>query len=86
MREMQIFQMKFSEHAMNFGTSQKLVTKQNCESHAHNHPFREEKCALKGTENIRARIKETTMCRILRIKTFAPRERQSPCFLSTMKI
>jgi hypothetical protein len=51
MRKMQIFQMKFSEHAMNFRTFQELVGKQNCESYAYNCPTRDEKCALKGTEN-----------------------------------
>jgi hypothetical protein len=52
MRKIKILQMMFSAYAMNFRTSQKLVTKQNCESHAHNYPFRDEKCALKGTENV----------------------------------
>jgi hypothetical protein len=43
--------MKFFEHAMNFRTFQKLFRKQYCESYEYNCPSRDEKCALKGTEN-----------------------------------
>jgi hypothetical protein len=52
MRKMQFFQMMSSEHAMNFRTFQKPVTKEDGESHAHNYPFRDQNCVLKGTENL----------------------------------
>jgi hypothetical protein len=44
---MQIFLIKFFEHAIIFRTFQK----QNCKSYAYNCPSMNEKCALKGTEN-----------------------------------
>jgi hypothetical protein len=50
-RKMRIFLMRFSEHAINFITIQKLIRKKYCESYAYNRSFWDEKCTLKGTEN-----------------------------------